>query len=223
MVLPKYYKRRECFMKTIDKLRWTVPEREMKPNVYDNYRKAQDMMADMFMLSISDFSELDKYCVPRLAPIRHQVPKEIYAGLTVCGLPVEEVGCGMICTLQAMVNLQQEFSRIDMEEIVSVIEEKGYYYPGRGLYWHWFNNFARRATHWYELIVELKFGNPVTVLIRRPGDTRNYFMNLLGVKVSEKAKTSSDIKFITSDEENNFEITLKILMEQLVTAPWIWC
>lgn len=209
-------------MKSIDNLYWTVSEREMMPAVYDNYRTAQDYMANLFKNSISDFSEYD-YNITGYNAIRRQVPEEIYKGLTVCELPVEDVGCGIICTIQAMVSMKDDFSRTDMEEIVSVIEKKGYYYPGRGLYWHWFNNFASRATHWYELINAIMLCNPVTVLIRRPGDTRNYFMNLLGVKVRGKAKSPSDVIFVTSDESNNFEITLETLMEQIVTAPWIWC
>lgn len=211
-------------MKKFENLSCTTPKRELMPAVYDNYRSAQDYMKNLFKNSIVDFSEYE-YLIEEFAAIRRQVPKEIYKGLTVCGLPVEEVGCGIICTMQAMTAMTDDFSRRDMEEIVSIVEKNGYYYPGRGLYWHWFNNWTRRATHWYELITAIKCGNPVTVLIRRPGDTRNYFLNLIGldVKKGEKAKTPSDVIFITSDESNYFKITLETLMDQIVTAPWIWC
>ncbi len=210
-------------MKPIISLRWRVPMRKLEPQVYDNYRAAQDKMTDLFKSSAEDFNNLEQFYIVGYATIRRPVPKKLYTGLTVCGKPVEEVGCGIICTAQAMFPMHQEIDREAMEEIVSVIEEKEYYLPGSGLYWHWFNNFCRRATHWYEIIMALQLCDPVTVLIKRPGDTRNYFMNLLGIRVPVKITSPSDVVFITSDEKNNCEITLAKLMEQIVTAPWIWC
>ena len=198
-----------------------IPEYVVSPQEHKMLMSIQSISSDMFKLSEMDTNVYDN--IKTFVPVRKcTIPKEWYEGLTVCGKDVPKVGCGIFCTVQALADLGEKITKNDVKDIVKIIEEKGYYIPGKGLCWRWFDNFCGRTVHWNQMIRAIEYGNPVTVLIHRTGDERNFFMNLLGVEVPNDIDNAKDIIFITSDEENDCKITLGELMEKIVTAPWIW-
>ena len=190
----------------------------MRKPVYENYRSNLDQMKNLFKESIDPtrFSELPIF---EKDAIKSAVPATIYEDLTICDLKVSEVGCGAICTFQAM---SSYYERSDMEKICKAIETQGYYYPGRGLWWHWFDNIGcQRITHWYNIVTAINSDRVVTVLVKYPENERGLFLNLLGVKnlrEGDYIETSEQLVFLT----NEGEITLAELAEYISTAPYVW-
>lgn len=195
-----------------------VPQARMRKPVYENYREGLDQMKTLFMDSIDPtrFSELPIF---EKEPIRPVVPANIYDDVTICDLKVSEVGCGAICTLQA---ISSYYERSDMEKICKAIEEKDYYCPGRGLWWHWFDHLGcQRITHWYNIVTAINSDRVVTVLVKYPDHERGLFLNLLGVKnirEGDYIETPEQLVFLS----NEGEITLKDLAEYLSTVPYVW-
>ena len=218
-------------MKDLYYLRAMLPERTLTSEVYDGYRATRDEVFARFQKSSESFDKLSSYRLPTYAPIRKPIPEKAYKGLTICGLPLEEVGCGVFSLIQGLTKNYQVVDRNTVEEITHIIEEKGYYKVGSGLYWHIFMYFAGyHPSCWYELVTAIEFGRPVTVLLNMPGRKSRLFTNLLGT-INQKAYVSGshcetisnpeEFSFITSEGER---ISLAKLMEPgfLATAPWIW-
>ena len=195
-----------------------VPQALMRKPVYENYRANLDQMKTLFMDSIDPtrFSELPIF---EKDSIRSAVPANVYDEVTICDLKVSEVGCGAICTVQA---ISSYYERTDMLRVCKTIEEKGYYYPGRGLWWHWFDNMGcKRITHWYNIVTAINSDHVVTVLVKYPDHERGLFLNLLGVKnlrEGDYIETPDQLVFQT----NEGEITLEKLAKYMSTVPYVW-
>lgn len=212
-------------------LTFRLPRRELPSLVYQNYAKEREFAFELFKASTEEFEHLSEFELPTFAPIRKPIPTEAYDGLYICEKPLSEVGCGIFCLVQGLVGRHDVVTREMMEEIVRVLEEKGYYYPGRGLYWHVFKYFAgHHANHWLEIVDAIEHGNPVTILVKKPENSRNLFVNLVATKNQEafvqgahsvKINDPNKYGFITSEGEY---ISLAKLFEPgfLVTAPWVW-
>ncbi len=212
-------------------LRWRIPDRNLYPGVYDNYREKREMAFELFLKSKEDFKMLSDFRLPTFNAIRKPIPEDSYKGLKIYDLPLEEVGCGILTLAQGMADNFEMVTRDVVEELTSIIEEKGYYKKGSGLYWHIFKYFAGDlADHWYDLVMAIEYGSPVTVLLKYPERERNLFTNLVATKNKvaysggiHEAKIIDPEMYVFIDSEGN-EITLESLMnpEFLVTAPWIW-
>lgn len=193
------------------------PALKRKP-VYENYQKNLEQMKELFKDSVNPdrFSELPLFDVE---PLKTPVPENVYDGFKICGLNVTEVGCGVICTLQA---ISSYYERSDTETICTEMENKGYYYPGRGLWWHWFDNLGcQRITHWYNICMALYESRIVTVLVKYPERERSLFLNILGMKNLREGDYIEDAKqlvFLT----NEGELTLEELAKYMTTVPYVW-
>lgn len=208
-----------------------IPERKIPSLVYDNYAKQRNFALELFKESKSDFEKLKDFKLPTLSEIRQPIPEESYDGLCICDKPLAEVGCGVFALAQGLVGRHDIVSHEMMEELASFLEKNGYYLVGSGLYWHVFKYVAGHlANHWYELVDAIANGNPVTILVKKPEHTRNYFMNLIGtvnIKAYNHYRHTMEITdpnsfvFITSDGTH---ISLPELFNEgfLVTAPWVW-
>lgn len=205
----------------------SVPECRKKSQVYDNHRNVQDMIFDCFKKSYIP-EEIGEYNLPTIYCIKPEMFSVAYKGVNVCGLPIEEVGCGIKALAQGLTPGYYAPSRACFEKLSKFIEKKGYYYVGRGLWWHIFDWFCSRCSHWYDIIEAIEHKQLVTVLIKREGDSRNHFTNIIGA-INEKAisnneyackvENGNDYVFITSDGEF---YSLEELMKIIKTAPWKW-
>lgn len=202
------------------KLKMLLPALMRKPVYDDSYKKNLEQMKELFIASVDAerFSELPIF---KTKPLRRPVPESVYENLTICKLDVSDVGCGAICTLQA-ITPSSRYNSDDMKVICEIMESKGYYYPGRGLWWHWFDRMGcRRATHWYDICTALYAGSVVTVLVKFPDRSRGLFLNILGVKNKRDGdyiETADQLIFLT----NEGELTLDELAKYISTAPYVW-
>ena len=166
-----------------DTLSYRLPERNVPPLVYCNYNEERANAHNQFLRSQSDFKNLEDFKLPTFSPVRKPIPESSYAGITVCGLPLEEVGCGILTIAQGLVGKLDIVDRESIEKLTSIIERKGYYLKGKGLYWHTFKYFAGHLScHWYEIVMAIECGNPVTVLLKYPENSRNLFTNIVATK-----------------------------------------
>lgn len=193
-----------------------VLPREMCKEEYDNYLMTQDVITSIFKNSIRQDIKRKPSTVKT---IQTEVDKKEYAKIKIAGVPLEEnLGCGVLETATALY-LNPTESQI--KEIVDIIEKNDYYSKENGLYWHWFNNFCSRASHWINIVSALKQGKMTTVLIDVPGKGR-MFTNIVGFWcgcVDPYIETYAiEFKLSGIDEYVN----LWKLGEMLVTAPWIW-
>ena len=197
------------------------PAFKRKP-VYEKYQQSLASMKELFISSIDPerFGELPIEKVTE--PIRVAVPKEVYQDLKICDLNVAEVGCGAICTMQAVTHPSEDYEYEVMKKICETIEAKGYYYPGRGLWWHWFDNCGcRRIIHWHDICTSVAAGHVVTVLVKFPENTRGLFLNILGVTTTREGdyiESANQLVFLTSEGE----ITLQKLADTITSAPYLW-
>lgn len=193
-----------------------VLPREMCKEEYDNYLMTQDVITSIFKDSI-------RQNIKRLPSSVRSIPAEVnekeYDDITIAGIPLKEnLGCGVLATATA---LYSNPDRRLIKEIVDIIEKNDYYSKEKGLYWHWFNNFCSRASHWINIVSALKQGKMTTVLIDVPGKGR-IFTNIVGFWcgcVDPYIETYA-IEFKLLGIEKY--VKLRELGEMLVTAPWIW-
>lgn len=214
-------------MKNIVQLLAKIPECRKCHQVYVNHRKVQDMIFEEFKKSYIK-EDLWEYKLSTFNPIKPRIPLDSYKGITIYEKPLEEVGCGVKCLAQGLTPGYESPSRELFEVLTKDLEKKGYYYNGRGWYWHLFDVFCSRLSHWYDIIEAIEHGFLVTVLIKREGDSRNHFTNLIGT-INETAVANNlytaeiqegrEYSFITSDGEF---YSLDELMNMIITAPWKW-
>ena len=192
--------------------------REMRPEEYDNYRMTQDVLTAIFKNSVKQFPP---YSPVRVPTICDDIPESTYDGLNICDdIPIKTSrGNGVLATAQALYGIAD---RKQIKEIIEIIEENGYYKKGQGLYWHWFNNFCSRATHWLNIVTALEHKKKVTVLIKT--EEGNFLTNIVAVDFVRPGISTSDSSKNIIFKLMEFPVwfSLKDLTESLVTAPWIW-
>lgn len=193
----------------------SVRPRKLRKEEYDNYRMTQDVITAIFKNSVKQHIENMPTGIPS---IRLELSEESYAGIKICDIPLETIkGCGVLATATA---LYRKPSRRQIIEIAEMIQANDYYLKGKGLYWQWFDNFCKRASHWLNIITALENKEVVTVLVNLPEGGRG-FTNIVGYFQSKDSENNSEYN-------HSFKLlglgwwTLEELIERLETAPWVW-
>ena len=188
-----------------------IVDREMTPTRYAIYRANERRRFESFKSSI----HARLIFKVQSGKIENAICQRNYRNIFLCGKPITENGCAVFATAQALYGANPTIKQV--QEIVSAIESKDYYYPGRGVWWHWFSNFARRAEHWQDVLDAIGNGKKVVVLLNHDymKSERNHFATIVGVLANKR-------RLVLTKGDKLVYIPIESVNKMIVASPWIF-